>query len=460
MLPPAEPRHPAARGDELELTIDAMGAGPDGVGHLGDYVVFVPGTLPGERVWTRITSATRKFARGELLELLAEAPERRSPGCQHYLRCGGCQRRHQDYGAQLLDKQARLQRAVDHAAGPGRLAVLPTVPARPPHGQRHKVVVHLRNTRQDGLEPCFHRLRSPELEAITECPASDPLAWDLALETVRLLHELPHGAWDPDFAPDALLRSVLVRATTHGACHLVLVARQPEIPGLLDLVPALQAAGATAIAVNHNPGEFSQLLGPHTERIAGPQRLAETLGDTTYLISPTAFFQTSPQQALVLVERVLEWLRPGPADVVADLFCGGGLLTLPLARRAKLAFGVEWNALAVGDARAAAEHNGLRNVTFHSGDVPTWLLRCGRDLPRPNLVALDPPRAGLDPAVVRELARLRPQRLAYVSCEPETLGRDLRLLLEAGYRLHSALPIDMFPETAHLEALACLERTG
>lgn len=458
MLPPAAPRHPAARGDELELQITAMGSGPDGVGHLGDYVVFVPGTLPGERVRVRITSATRKFARGELLAIETPAAARRAPGCAHYLRCGGCQRRHQDYAAQLRDKQARLQRAVDHAAGAGVLTVEPTVPARPPHGQRHKVVVHLRNTRTGGLEPCFHRLRSPELEAIHECPASDPLAWDLALETVQLLQELRHGAWDPDFAREGLLRSVLVRATTGGQCHLVLVARQPTIPGLERLVPALQRAGATAIAVNHNPGEFSQLLGPRTARIAGPARLPETLGGITYLISPTAFFQTSPQQAQVLVEQVLGWLAPGQSDTVADLYCGGGLLTLPLGQRAARAFGVEQNPVAVGDARAAAQHNGLGTVQFHGGDVAAWLGRCGRELPRPDLVALDPPRSGLDPLVLRELARLQPRRVAYVSCEPETLGRDLRLLLAQGLRLARALPIDMFPETAHLEAVACLER--
>lgn len=457
-MPPSRPRTvPVERGEELELDIVSLGDGPDGVGKLGDYVVFVPGTLPGERAVVRITSAARKFARADLLELLQRAPERVEPRCPHFLRCGGCHRQHQDYAVQLADKQARLQRTLDHALGERAPTAAPTVAARPPYGQRHKVAIHLRNVGQDGLEPCFHRLRSPELEPIGECPASDPLAWDLAMATVELLHELPHGAWDPDFAPQALLRSVLVRATTRGDCHLLLVARQPWIPGLEDLCDRLHEAGATTISVNGNAGEFSQLLGPETRLVSGPPRIEEQLGDTKYLLSADAFFQTSPQGAFELVQRVGEWLRPGPADTVADLYCGGGLLTLPLARTAKAAWGVESSLAAVRDAEAGARANGLRNVLFRAGQVEGWLAAGGRELPRPDLVALDPPRQGLTEGVVAALAKLRPRRIAYVSCEPQALQRDLRALDAVGFRTVAATPIDMFPQTCHLESLACLE---
>ncbi|MBM4063074.1 MAG: 23S rRNA (uracil(1939)-C(5))-methyltransferase RlmD [Planctomycetes bacterium] len=458
MLHPRPRKVPVARGDQLELDVVGLGDGPDGVGKVDDYVVFVPGTLPGERAAVTITSAARKFARGELQELLTLAPERTEPHCPHFLACGGCHRQHQAYAAQLAWKQATLQRALDRALGDGAPRAEPTVAARPPHGQRHKVVVHLRDTREGGLEPCFHRLRSPELVAVRECPASDPFAWDLALRTVELLQELPHGAWDPDFAQRGLLRSVLVRATTAGEASVLLVAREPRIPDLDRIVEPLHRAGATTIAVNHNRGEFSQLLGRDTAVVSGPPRIAERLLGFTYLISPAAFFQTSPQAAAHLVERVVGWLAPTREHDAADLYCGTGLSTLPLAARARSVFGIELSLAAVHDAEAAARQNGLRNVTFRAGHVEGWLARCrAGELPRPHLVALDPPRAGLAPAVVAGLERLRPARIAYVSCDLEALQRDLRALQTAGFRLAAAVPIDMFPHTCHVESLACLE---
>ncbi len=459
-MPSPRPRTvPVERDDCFEIDIVGLGDGPDGLGRIDNYVVFVPGTLPGERAYVKITSANRKFARGELLELLTQAPERVEPRCPHFLQCGGCHRQHQDYRSQLLDKQARLQRTVHIALGDDAPKVAPTVAAKPPYSQRHKVVLHLRNTRQDGLEGCFHRLRSPELVTVNECPASDPLAWDLAMRTIELLHDLPHGAWDPDFAPNALLRSVLVRTTTIGDAHLLLVARDPFIPGLESLFHDLHEAGATTISVNGNNGEFSVLLGPETTVVSGPPRIQERIGSIFYLLSPDAFFQTSPQAAGHLIDLVTDWLAPSRNDDVLDLYCGGGLLTLPLALRARSALGVELSRTAVRDAEAAAMANRLRNVEFRAGHVEACLSAIRRgELPRPQLVAMDPPRTGLDPIVIDELQRLRPAKLAYVSCEPQSLQRDLQALSAAGFRTAGVTPIDMFPQTCHVETVAMLER--
>ncbi len=458
--PAARSSRPIERGDELQLDIVALGDGPDGVARIDNYVVFVPGTLPGERIWARITSATRKFARGEVLELLEVADDRVPAPCPHFGICGGCHRQHQYYPAQLEDKRARLQRAVTFALGDGAPQVGATIAATPSLGQRHKVALHLRNAPDRSLQACFHKVRSAELVWVHDCPTSDPLAWDLAMRAVELLHELPHGAWDPDFAPKDLLRSVLVRTTTTGDAHLIFVAREPFIPGLDRLVRPLHDAGATTIGVNHNHGEFSQLLGPRTAIVSGPERIAEKIGELTYLLSPDAFFQTSPQAAGHLVAGVVDWLQPQGRDVVADLYCGSGLLTLPLAQRARSAFGIELRRDAILDAEVAAALNQIRNTTFRSGPVERWLSRCGKgELPVPDLVALDPPRAGLEAAVVQELARLRPRRIAYVSCDVASLQRDLRALAEAGYSTTAVTGVDMFPHTSHVESLACLQRT-
>ncbi|MCA8948484.1 MAG: 23S rRNA (uracil(1939)-C(5))-methyltransferase RlmD [Planctomycetes bacterium] len=453
---------PIRRGDLVEVEIVARGEGPDGIAKLGDYVVFVPGTLPGERVFVEITSAARKFGRGEPLELLLPAADRVEPFCKHFLDCGGCHLQHQLYGAQLDDKRARLSRGLAHALGERAPEVAATIAAKPSHGQRHKVALHLRNAPGGRLEGCFHRQRSVELVAVRECPASDPLAWDLANATVALLAELPLDAWHPFRAPDGLLRTVLVRATTGGEAHVLVVAREARVPGLETLVPRLHAAGATTISVNTNDGEPSRLLGPRTHVVSGPRRITEEIGGVRHLLSPSAFFQTSPQAAAHLVDLVLTWLRPTADDDVADLYCGAGLLTLPLARRARAVLGCELAGAAVDDAVAAAELNGIHNVHWFRGRAEHALVRCRTgELPRPRLVALDPPRRGLEPAVIAELAELRPSRIAYVSCEPQTLQRDLAAFDAAGFRTTLVTPVDMFPHTSHVEAVAWLtDRSG
>jgi 23S rRNA (uracil1939-C5)-methyltransferase len=449
---------PVARDDEVTVSIDGFGDGPDSLGKFRDYVVFVPGALPGELANVRITSATRKFGRGELLSIERASPDRVEARCAHFLHCGGCHRQHQAYPAQLLSKQERLQRVLNRALGDDTVDVEATVAAAGPYGERHKVVAHLLHDRDGRLVAGLHRARSPELEAIYECPASDPLAWDLVERTIELLNGLPHRAWDPWFAPQELLRSVLVRTTTIGEAHLVLVATKPEVPGFGDLLDELHRAGATTISVNHNDGDPARLLGPHTERWSGPPFVMEPLAGVRYRIAPTSFFQTSPRMAEKLVEGVLGWLEPRRTDVVADLYCGVGLLTLPLAQRARTVFGIERNPHAVADARAAAADNGLDNVQFRAGHVAGWLAACRRgELPRPHLVAMDPPREGLGQDVVDELAQLRPERLAYVSCEPQTLVQDLQALHAAGFDVVRAVPFDMFPQTALVESLVCLE---
>jgi 23S rRNA (uracil1939-C5)-methyltransferase len=461
-MPPHRPSpSPIARGDRVTAPVTGLGDGPDGIAKVDDYIVFVPGVLPGEEATFDVTSAARKFGRGDLVSVQRPSPERVEARCPHFLACGGCHRQHQRYDAQLRSKQERLQKGMDWALGAGAVQVGPTVAAASPYGERHKVALHFLHDARGRLVGGLHRARSPELVQVDECPASDALAWDLAQDVIAMLRNLPHRAWDPWFAPKELLRSVLVRATTNGDAHVVLVATQPSIPGLDDLLDDMHRAGASSVSVNHNDGEPARLLGPHTRLVSGRPFVHESLGGITYRIAPTSFFQTSPRMAEQLVAGVLGFLQPQRDDDVADLYCGVGLLTLPLAKRARHAVGIELHGAAIDDARASAQQNGLANTTFRCGDVAGWLSACRRgELPKPALVALDPPRSGLTPEVIDELRLLKPRRIAYVSCEPQALQRDLPLLHAAGFVVRAVVPFDMFPQTCHVEALACLERMG
>lgn len=455
---PARPDPAPLRRDSMHtLEIDALGAEGDGIARLDGYVVLVPGALAGERVLVRITSAARKFGRGEVVQVLRAAPERVAPRCRHFLDCGGCQLQHLDGAAQGEHKRGRLQQVLDRALGDAAPRVAAMQAPDEPWGQRHKVVLHLEGAGQT-LRGGFRRARRPDLVALDECPASDPHALGLGLDAVEELKELDLPAAD---RPGGLLRSVLVRrSAATGEAALVVVATRAMVPGLLQRVDELHRLGATVVAVNENTGPTERLLGPRTRVLSGPPRIRERIAGTTFLLSPTAFFQTSPWGAERLVELVRAALRPSRRHRLLDLYCGGGLFALCLAGEAAEVLGIEENPPAVADAEAAAGGGGIDNARFVAGRAGERLAGLRRSADRPLLVVLDPPRAGCGPEVARRIAALGPERIAYVSCDPDALGRDAAAFAAAGYRLATVTPVDMFPQTWHVEAVASLVAGG
>lgn len=447
---------PVRRGDRVALDIEALADGPDAIARLASYVVLVAGVLPGERVRAEITSGSRKFGRARPLQIERPSPDRVVPRCRHFLACGGCHWQHAAPSAQLAWKQARVQKELAHALGADAPTVWPTIAAAAPFGARHKVALHLLGGDRGRLRPALHRLRDISLVALAECPAAAPPALQLATAAIAQLERLRLPAYDPETG-SGVLRSVLVRrAAATGQSHLIVVATD-DLVELDSLLPALQALGATTVSINVNREAQDRLLGPTTRVLAGPERIEERLGDTTYCISPDAFFQTAPAGAAELVRLVADWLQPQPTDTLVDLFCGGGLFALPLAARSGRVVGIEDSAVSLGDAAAGMRRNRVRNATFVRGAVETALPRLrAADLPRADLAVLDPPRAGALPAALREVAALRPRRIAHVACDPAALGRDLAVFRTLGYRAERVVPVDMFPQTWHVEAVAML----
>ncbi|MEQ1633758.1 MAG: 23S rRNA (uracil(1939)-C(5))-methyltransferase RlmD, partial [Planctomycetota bacterium] len=423
---------PVQRGDRVRLQIETLADGPDALAHIDGYVVLVPGTLPGEHVRAEITSAARKFGRARVAFVDVPAAERVEPACRHFLDCGGCHWQHIDYEAQLRFKQQRVQKDLDWALGEHAPKVLPTIANKAPYGQRHKVALQVLPDRRRGMVPAMHALRELDLVPLSECPASADKPLHLARATIAALADRNVEAWDP-VTDRGNLRSVLVRTSmATGRSHLIVVARD-DLPELDHVAPDLAAMGATTVSLNLNDGPESRLLGTRTVPITGNDRIEEVLDGVHYCISPTAFFQTSPYAAGLLVKTVLAALQPKATDIVADLYCGGGLFSLPLCNRAREVIGVEESPLGIADAEAGQRRNRIRNARFIRGSVEQTIERFGNDLPRPDLVVLDPPRDGCAPDVLERLSRLRPRQIAYVACDPKALARDLRFLHTLGY---------------------------
>ena len=447
---------PVQRGDRVRLSIETLADGPDALAHIDGYVVLIPGALPGERIRAEITSAARKFGRARVAYIDEASLERVEPACRHFLECGGCHWQHIDYAAQLRFKQKRVEKELAWALGEHAPTVSDTVANKEPYGMRHKVALQVLPDRSHGMVPALHALRELDLVALHECPASADKPLRLAKETIALLADLRIEAWDP-VSDRGELRSVLVRtAEATGQSHVIVVARY-DMPEVERIAQDLMAKGATTISVNYNDGPESRLLGTQTVRVTGPDRIDEQIGGVHYCISPTSFFQTSPFAAGLLVKLVQEMLAPKATDIVADLYCGGGLFSLALAARSREVIGIEESPVSIGDADAGQRRNRIRNVRFVRGPVEAHAARLGKDLPKPDLIVLDPPREGSGTEVLQHIAALRPRKIAYVACDVGALARDLRLLHTMGYAASRVVPVDMFPQTWHIETVALLE---
>jgi 23S rRNA (uracil1939-C5)-methyltransferase len=463
-----KPRAPVWPEQIIELPIEGTGDAGDGLGKVGNYVVFVPRALAGERVRARVHSATSKHGRAELLEVLTPAPDRVSAPCPHFGACGGCQLQHMTYASQLELKRARVQRTLRHALQ-RPIEVAPLLAPDDPWHQRSKVVLHV-EARPSGYRAGLYGQRSRHLVALDQCPAAHDAAFQLARDALAACERLRVPAWDARYG-DGCLRGVLVRATSTGALGVVLISATEFLPHEAEVVQAIAALGAASIWVNHLPSragdvtrptrvdayEPMHLLGPRTRCVYGNDRLVEEIAGVRYLVSATTFFQTSHFGAQALVQLVAELAQPLLGKTVLDVYCGSGLFSLALARHAQRVVGVEDDAAAVADAAEAARANQISNVSFLAGPAQRLL----RDLAdeKPDVVILDPPRTGCHAGVLGTVTQtLQPARVIYVACDTDALARDAAALEGFEYSLALVRPLDMFPFTHHVETVALFVR--
>ncbi len=454
--PKAAARRPAA-GERLRLSITDMALDGDAVARLGGYVVLIAGAIPGEEVEAEVESAGRKFARARLVQVLKPSPHRAVPPCPYFGPCGGCTWQHIAYPEQLRLKERLLASVL-------QLVLDPAPPLRPAAGLEtpwaHRTKVHFVVGSDPRGRPVLGHFaaRSKDLVAVEECPVHGERGNRIAFRLRDLLEEHGIPPVRDDRPETGIARHVLVRVSERsGEAQVVLVATRRKFPGLEELARAIttgpDAASGFHLNTNRQPG--NRVLGSFTRKIAGRERLLEEVAGVRFLVSPASFFQTSARAAGKLVEVVIEAVGGGHGAVL-DLYAGVGLFALPLARRGHRVIAVEENPHAVEDGIQTARLNGIRGARLIRARAEEEVRRLAR---RESFraVVLDPPREGCSPRVLLGVAsHLRPPRIVYVSCDPRALARDLRTLAAAGYGIDEVRPVDMFPHTSHIEAVARL----
>jgi 23S rRNA (uracil1939-C5)-methyltransferase len=449
---------PPQRGQEVRLTIDRLAYGGRGVGRADGFVVFVPFVAPGDEVRARIARTHRRFAEADLLDVTAPSPERVAPPCPYFGRCGGCAWQHLDYPAQLAAKASIVRESLERIAGLAGLPYRPILGAPPDEifGYRNKmefafapdaIGLHLRGhfDRVLDVEACL--LPSPAANAVLRAARAFAAARDVPRYDGR--------------TRTGLLRHLVIR---EGAATGEIMVGFITAPGPFPLAQTaadavIRAAPQTRSVIWAQTESLSDAVRiDRAEVLRGRPYIEERLGGVTYRIGLETFFQTNTAQAERMCAIALDLADARPDDVVVDVYCGVGTFALLLAPRVRRVYGVEVAAASIEAARENAARAGIPNAEFFAGDarrtLPDVLARAGR----PDLVVLDPPRAGAGGKVMRRIGRAAPRRVLYVSCNPTTLAPDLGEVLPFGYKVRAVQPIDLFPQTYHVETLVLLEK--
>jgi 23S rRNA (uracil1939-C5)-methyltransferase len=456
-------------GDELELEIESLAFGGEGVGRLGaeGYVVFVAGGMPGDLVRATITRRKRSYARAYATEIVRPSPERIPPRANH----PGVPWQALPYQRQLQIKRDQVEDALRRLGHLDNFELEPILPAEQTWRYRNKLEYSF-GTGADGELVCgFHAPGGwKEIVPISDCLLASELgnrARELVLTWSREqgLKARDRGVRSTAAGPDgrALLRNLVVREGRRAGpkLQLRLVTTEGELDaGKLALALGEQLGGhLSGVLWTRSQSLAETTQGGDTELVWGEGELPERLGELDLRISPEAFLQTNTEMAERLYGVVGEYAALSGWERVYDLYCGIGTIALTLAPNAGELWGIELIEQAVADATAAAERNGVTNASFFAGDARTALPELTRRAGRPDVLVVDPPRAGLSRKVLARIAEASPRRIVYVSCNPTTLAPNAAELGEAGWTLTKVRPVDMFPHTHHVECVALLERT-
>ena len=438
--------------DTIELTVDKIVPGGDGIGRSGGMVVFVPQTAPGDRLKVRIHTRKRSYWQGTVEEIIEPSPLRTRPACPYYGVCGGCDLQHLSYDSQLVVKKLILNDALQRI---GRVFVPPSnpLPAESPWRYRNK-------SQYPASGPPwrigFFQRRSHRIVDISQCLVQ-PEVLDHLRSAVKLrLEESSETSYD-ETTRAGNIRHVVVKYSraTGQACLMFVTAGTELTPsaysGLTNQHPEL-----ASIVHNVNPDPVNRIAGSAFRTLAGKPFYHERVLGLTLQVSSASFFQANTSATELLVKRILKYLEPDGTEQVLDLYCGVGTITVPIAGFVRGVIGVEANPSAVNDARANLEQDGVRNAEIRHAAVEDAIAQ----IDSTDAVVLDPPRKGCEAGVVRELGRLKPRIIVYVSCNPTTLARDIARLQLVGYSVEEIQPLDMFPQTSHIETIVKLVQTA
>lgn len=448
---------PLNKNDDIELRIDSLGSEGQGVGRYEGMAVFVPFALPNELVKAHIIKVAKNYAVGKLIKVIEPSKVRREPRCSSFTRCGGCNLMHMDYAAQLEYKRGLVENAFARIAKIEGVHVENTIGMDEPYHYRNKAAFPFAMV--DG-RMCFGFFapRSHRLIPIDGCFIEQEPLYNVASAVHCWAEENDIQPYDEETG-SGTIRHVVSRITTSGDIMAVIVTkgRPKKLNKLVDMLKE-RCEGIKSIILNRNDEDTNVIFGRSYETLWGEDSLTENLCGFEFSVSAASFLQVNPVQTECLYAQVEAFLPEKDGFEAIDVYCGTGTISMILSKRAKHVTGIENIKPAVEDAARNAERNGAGNAYFICADAAEALPELIEKGTRPDVIVIDPPRKGCDKAVLNAITGSAVQRVIYVSCDPATLARDVRILVDCGYSIQKVQPIDMFPQTAHVETVVLLSR--
>ena len=451
---------PVHKNNDYQGTVADLTYQGNGVVKVDDFPIFVPNALPGEQVTVKVTKVTSHFAWGRVMEWQIKSADRVETADQKLLQSGIAPLANLKYDAQLKFKQRQIQELLAKAHL-NDIEVLPTMGMADPYHYRNKAQVPVKLVRGQ-VETGFYRRGSHKLVPTEDFVIQDPQL-DKAIVVVRDLLRKFHIAPYNEQTGEGVIRTIMVRRGYYShEMMVVLVTKKRKLPMKEELVKGIVAGvpELKSLVQNVNSQRTNRLLGNEDHVLWGESAIHDTLLGIDFTISPRSFYQVNPQQTERLYSTAIKAAELDGSQTVIDAYCGIGTISLAVAQHAKEVYGVEVVAEAVNDAKHNAKANGIRNVHFVAAKAEDQVAKWQEQGMQPDVLIVDPPRKGLDEQLIEATGQMGPKKVVYVSCNPATLVRDIQRWGEQGYHVAKPIqPVDMFPQTTHVESVTVLERT-
>ncbi|SHE69507.1 23S rRNA (uracil(1939)-C(5))-methyltransferase RlmD [Clostridium fallax] len=446
-----------------EIIVDILSEGYEGEGVAkldNNFPIFIDGALKGEKIKVKIIKVKKSYGYGKIIEILEPSEERREPACKIYKKCGGCKLQHMSYKAQLDFKRDRVKDCIEKIGKLNSDLVKPTIGMENPYRYRNKVQLPIGIVNGE-LHIGFFAPRSHDIIDMETCYIQDEVADKVVYLTRQwiLKHNIKPYNVEGKYDESGILRHIMVRrGYKTEEVMVVLVTNGKELPYKEDFVETIKEniKGIKSIIQNINSEKTNVILGKESITLWGEDTISDYIGEFKFNISPLSFFQVNPIQTEVLYSKALDFAKLSGEEVVFDAYCGTGTITLFLSKKAKKVYGVEIVPQAIENAKENAKANNIDNAEFFVGESEVVIPDLISKGIKGDVVVVDPPRKGCDIKLLEAIASINPKRIVYVSCDPSTLARDLAILDKLGYKTIEVQPVDMFPETAHVENVAKL----
>ncbi len=443
-----------------KIEITGVSSDGNGVGAIDGFTVFVPMSVTGDVAEIVVVKVLSRYAIGRVLNLITPSPMRTTPKCPVYKRCGGCHLQHIDYKSQLEIKKDFIVSAMERIGGFKGIECDDVIGMENPERYRNKCIFPIGLDRNGEVQSGFYAKRSHEIIPIDDCMVGSETNSKIVVAVKEYINETKVSVYDEE-KHKGLVRRVFIRdGRVSGEIMVVISINGKALPKTEILVEKLKAVSENIVSIyiNINESRGNSVLGLENKLIYGKNVITDTLCGIDFEISPHSFYQINPEMTEKLYGKALEFAEITDRDNVLDVYCGIGTISLAAAKKAKVVTGVEIVEQAIEDAKKNAKANGIENAKFFADSAENAVPKLISEGLKPDIVILDPPRKGSDKATLKAIVSAQPKRIVYVSCNVSTLARDAKFLAELGYTPTKCTGVDMFPHTAHIEVVCCLER--